>query len=346
MKYNISLWGLCLLLIGYMASCATVAPTPDSAVIGTVAALSTANAQLSTQVASAQQSTVVYTVTPLVAAAASPTPSTTATPPPMPSATPTPTALPARTARPTPEPPPSILSFLADPPRVNRGDSFTLRWTSTGGVSARLQLIARGLMVGDTPQSVPPSGSKIVTTQSTDADWHEYELVVYNRAGVPVTSTLTVRFYCSHNYFFPFDSKFCPSGPAQTSPAAEQLFERGRMVWLGSSRMIYVLLDQDRYATLQMDTWTPGEPESDPSFSPPPGRYQPIRGFGKVWRNNAWIRDRIGWALGPERGFETTYQEAPGYEGGRARCIYLRLLDTRVVSVCGWWGYTWRFATQ
>jgi hypothetical protein len=50
------------------------------------------------------------------------------------------------------------------------------------------------------------------------------------------------------------------------------------------------------------------DPESDPSIEPPPGRYQPIRGFGMVWREQPGVRDRLGWAVEPETGYETAIQ--------------------------------------
>jgi hypothetical protein len=32
----------------------------------------------------------------------------------------------------------------------------------------------------------------------------------------------------------------------------------------------------------------------------PQGKLQPIRGFGKVWRDNADVRRKLGWALAKE----------------------------------------------
>jgi len=43
------------------------------------------------------------------------------------------------------------------------------------------------------------------------------------------------------------------------------------------------------------DTFTDGEPETDPSIVPPEGFIQPKRGFGKVWRNSPLVRDALGW---------------------------------------------------
>lgn len=44
-----------------------------------------------------------------------------------------------------------------------------------------------------------------------------------------------------------------------------------------------------------------GEAEFDPAFSPPDGRQQPMRGFGKVWREHTDLRDAIGWGAGQRR---------------------------------------------
>jgi hypothetical protein len=40
-----------------------------------------------------------------------------------------------------------------------------------------------------------------------------------------------------------------------------------------------------------------GMPETSPEYdNPPEGLYQPRRGFGMLWRSNAAVRDRVGWA--------------------------------------------------
>jgi hypothetical protein len=51
--------------------------------------------------------------------------------------------------------------------------------------------------------------------------------------------------------------------------------------------------------------WFVGQPEDDPTIVPPPGFFQPRRGFGLVWRTGyvsptAVVRDRLGWATDPE----------------------------------------------
>ena len=62
---------------------------------------------------------------------------------------------------------------------------------------------------------------------------------------------------------------------------------------------IYALLNDGTYQRLN-DTFVEGvDPESVGS-QPPEGLLEPQRGFGKAWRENPPVRDRIGWATGPE----------------------------------------------
>jgi hypothetical protein len=42
---------------------------------------------------------------------------------------------------------------------------------------------------------------------------------------------------------------------------------------------------------------------------PPTGFYQPVRGFGQIWRERAGVRASLGWALSEELGFTATIQQ-------------------------------------
>jgi hypothetical protein len=73
------------------------------------------------------------------------------------------------------------------------------------------------------------------------------------------------------------------------------------MFWREDEQAIYVLR-QDGTWTEWADTWQEGMPDRDPTLIPPDGLYQPMRGFGKVWREalggpEAWI----GWATAREQ---------------------------------------------
>jgi len=83
------------------------------------------------------------------------------------------------------------------------------------------------------------------------------------------------------------------------SGAAMQRFDNGVMVWLQENGRIYVFLNDGTWRSYA-DTFREGDPESDPAFAPPPGKQQPMRGFGKIWRAASDLRDAIGWALAKE----------------------------------------------
>jgi len=103
----------------------------------------------------------------------------------------------------------------------------------------------------------------------------------------------------------------CPVGqpPApSTATSAAQPFENGAMLWVdGVPGTVYVLYDDGSYQTFP-DTYDPNlDPESG-GEQPPPDRFAPIRGFGKVWREQPGVRDRLGWATGSETGGSATIQ--------------------------------------
>ncbi len=45
---------------------------------------------------------------------------------------------------------------------------------------------------------------------------------------------------------------------------------------------------------------------------PPEGRYQPERGFGKLWRESGNLRQELGWGVTPEFGYVSNYEYHPG----------------------------------
>ncbi len=105
-------------------------------------------------------------------------------------------------------------------------------------------------------------------------------------------------------------------------PAAVQHFERGLMFWLQARHEIWVLIaaptDDQFYWRVLPDTWSEGQPDSDPQLSPPAGRFQPVRGFGAAWRLGGGSygpqRDDLGWAVDQELGFAATLSYYPqGY---------------------------------
>ncbi|MDT8305618.1 MAG: hypothetical protein RRC07_06755 [Anaerolineae bacterium] len=157
----------------------------------------------------------------------------------------------------------------------------------------------------NTPASTPPP-----VVQATDA-----------ALSTPATTP------CAHDYFFTPAPSSCPrEAPVQTA-AAEQPFERGVMIWLEATNAIYVFYPDGRWQQFA-DTWREGEPEGDPARTPPPDRYQPIRGFGKVWRDHPAVQEQLGWATSPELGYSAQIQRPVAGEGGDV--LFVRTFNGQV----------------
>jgi hypothetical protein len=112
-----------------------------------------------------------------------------------------------------------------------------------------------------------------------------------------------------------------PGGPLGLATAEEQElwnavqpFERGRMIWLDQLHedQIYVLTygQDENQGTWQqyVDTYREGEPESA-GLTPPEGLLEPVRGFGRLWREELGGPEAlVGWALAPEEGYTGAVQ--------------------------------------
>jgi hypothetical protein len=102
-----------------------------------------------------------------------------------------------------------------------------------------------------------------------------------------------------------------PTPLFQQIQVAEQLFEHGRMFWLQPTGQFWVLVvtaEGRGTWSVYEDTFQEGEAESDPSIVPPEGLLQPVRGFGKLWREVQQVRDELGWAVTPEFGYVSRYE--------------------------------------
>jgi hypothetical protein len=106
-----------------------------------------------------------------------------------------------------------------------------------------------------------------------------------------------------------------PTPTVSQIQVAEQVFENGRMMWIQPRKQIWVMVDdgsgKGKWSVFE-DTYLDGETEFDPSLVPPENKYQPERGFGKIWRENQTIHDSLGWGLTPEFGYVSNYEYHPG----------------------------------
>jgi hypothetical protein len=224
------------------------------------------------------------------------------------------------------------------------GKRITFRWRVTGANEVRL-------FSGTEERfgwwrSVAISGTlteDFVGTQFRDP---EMTLVGYGSDGDQVAQSVVVMWPCAYDYFFDSELRTCPQDAAQYIDAKVQVFERGRMVWLDevldaedaiiAADVILVLFDDTPMHVTFDNTWEEGMPTFDPAFTPPEGKFQPVREFGKLWRENLEIRERVGWGLSASRRYTALWQPSFG------EVAYLRLADEEtVIRFDGWWQGAW-----
>jgi hypothetical protein len=108
----------------------------------------------------------------------------------------------------------------------------------------------------------------------------------------------------------------CPTAPAATTWAAWQPFERGALFWRSDLDWTYALHYSNGTDSHSGD-WQTGEDawRWDDSFPEgrdltlPPGRFEPIRGFGYVWNNFLdGPQSELGWGTDEEKGVCVTLQ--------------------------------------
>jgi hypothetical protein len=170
----------------------------------------------------------------------------------------------------------------------------------------------------------PPPTQIVMVVTATPAEsiptQTPYVIVVTATQQVEATETLAPDVTLTQ---MPAQSPFTPvpvlnAYPTNTfSPVqvAEQIFEGGRMFWLEPNRQIWVIVESGDLLGrwfVYNDSFQEGEAEFDATIMPPEGYLQPIRGFGKIWRDNTEIREALGWATANELGYVSNYEYHPG----------------------------------
>lgn len=169
------------------------------------------------------------------------------------------------------------------------------------------------MVVTATPEvEVPTQTPFVIVVTATAAEDITTSLTPPPTAGTPGTPTQ-----------MPPQSPFTPLPVLNAYPTstynqiqvAEQVFEGGRMFWLQPTRQLWIMVESGTLAGRWFvfdDNFQEGEAETDPSISPPDGFMQPIRGFGKLWRENPQVREALGWAIASEIGYVSNYEYHPG----------------------------------
>ena len=101
-----------------------------------------------------------------------------------------------------------------------------------------------------------------------------------------------------------------PTAAQFTVWLAEEPFQGGVMVWRADTQMIYAAYNDGTWQP-SSNLWSDGQPMY--IVDVPPGLYAPDHGFGYLWRSSKTVRDRLGWATAPERGYNASIQ---GFQRG------------------------------
>ncbi|WP_420631724.1 hypothetical protein [Candidatus Leptofilum sp.] len=227
-----------------------------------------------------------------------------------------------------PSQPPQILSFTATVPIADPGDTITLSWKTSNATTVTLYHLFGGVL--GTFWFVEPTGSMTYTISSGSRNSESFALYASSDDFPYMSASLTVPLTCPFAWFFTPAPDVCAQDAVLLSASAEQQFEHGVMIWVAEEDRIYVLFDDTMYTdgwNAYEDTWQDGDPIDDPFIVPPPGFYQPQRGFGLVWREQPQVRERLGWALAFEVGGDTAVQRTSYFKYNH---IYLKALDNNI----------------
>lgn len=222
-------------------------------------------------------------------------------------------------------PGPVIHFFRADVEIADPGDTILLEWTSSGATGAVLYHLLPTGQFGYS-WTVEPSASMSYQIPETWRNFEHFILRVDDDEGLWAQAYLNIPLTCPDTWFFEPAPGECPAAPPIYSPGAEQPFEHGLMLWVREQDAIYILFDDGGVSRWRVviDQWDEGDPIDDPSIIPPSGFYQPVRGFGLVWRDEPEVRERLGWATALEQGYETAVQRTSRW---KYNDIYIRAWD-------------------
>ncbi len=208
---------------------------------------------------------------------------------------------------------PPVDAFEVSPAVADPGGTVTVTWKTTAD-KVNLFFEPGDSMAIELGQwlNLPAEGSQQVTIPADQRIKVSFVLVPITGSSY-VTGSMALRWVtlrCPDAWFFPNGpdvNTLCPTHMVHWSGAAEY-FEHGFMLWLPAGSLsgyplIHVFYDGGAWQWFG-DTWQDGVPESDPALTPPNGLFQPVRGFGLVWRNESGVRDQLGWATGREFSYD------------------------------------------
>lgn len=223
-------------------------------------------------------------------------------------------------------PEPRIVNFQVEPSAADPGQTVTLSWEVEDADQVVLTRFW-DYRPAEWWKNLPLIGTHNYTVPDWERNPIYFMLDAYDTVtGNHVAAGVVINVICPETWFFYPPPDGCPTAPTY-SPASEQPFEGGFMIWVGTQDRIIVLFADGNYPKVSnhVDEWDGG---AICDLGPPPaGMFHPVRGFGYLWCAEPTIRDRLGWALEPETGYETILQSTTMVKYNHT---YLRAADGNV----------------
>ncbi|MEQ8671943.1 MAG: LysM domain-containing protein [Aggregatilineales bacterium] len=137
----------------------------------------------------------------------------------------------------------------------------------------------------------------------------------------------------SNDYLFRTVPADNGGGTTTSVQGAYQPFENGFMLWRSDPDGIYSF-QNNGFVNYFSGSVYQALPENPVTDVPPPNRFKPVQGFGRVWGNVDTERSALGWALAQEQGYTMTitrFEGSGGPTGGGYMIVTLP--DGRRVTV-------------
>lgn len=268
------------------------APDPDAYRFRTITAVTAATSPLpgTATLPSPVPTRTVSLITEVTPAAATTPPAT----PTLPGITAPAAILPPATPTSIPAVPPALTStpVQAAPPEA------TVVPTAPAATTTTLATVAPAATASPTTPATPPTATAVRSTATA---------LPPTATTVAPTATLPLPFPVSGGIGQLYGqntelraSLGQPLGAAARISSAYQLFQHGLMFWRGDTQTIYVLFYNQPNWVAFADRWTEGmAPGGGPA--PEAGVYLPQRGFGKIWREQPSLQQRLGYALAADQ---------------------------------------------
>jgi heat shock protein HslJ len=212
----------------------------------------------------------------------------------------TPTSMPAPS--PTLRLSPRVLSFSAEPVETEEGEGIGLTWKAEGEQATICPLIDETAVGCRCLFDVPLMGSHIITPADIIGAYTGFELAV-EAEGVRTVRYAPLAVECPDafpDWFFDPRPAICPNDAPLFSSAAAQRFEHGMMIWIEALDDYYILLNHDENVSSSDQGWSTltslriiqgplelksgASPDNRVEEDPPLGLFEPVSGFGLVWR--------------------------------------------------------------